>query len=335
MQVPPSPAARSIPPSRAIQIQYPHAVAYLPAVPPTEEASYGPGRYSLFRATSHRRRHRLLDLQSCQFHFSVFRFVSSTAPSEHPCQSPFRELQGTTFGRTICDCSSSAQRAPTSSPLRGTIYDRTIFALPRSVTDDKNHPHSSPFRSAPGPNPLVRPPSASRPTHALPCSVSLQVSGFRSRPLPSALGPELVPVLKQRSHGFSHGWQLLFHRSPNDCRIDAEIIVNGLIPHAGHSAPGNFRMRLPKLARHVPRRLADHLQRTDERPQGPTIRRQCLDVRDIVTKFDGGFSMLEDVAQIVDEFSGVLHTGIASAKTLWPIRCRNAAFMTKSTLRPR
>jgi|GEM_PF-2327506 len=30
-------------------------------------------------------------------------------------------------------CSSAAQRAPTSSPLRGTIYDRTIYALPRFV----------------------------------------------------------------------------------------------------------------------------------------------------------------------------------------------------------
>ena len=40
--------------------------------------------------------------------------------------------------------SSAAQRAPTSSPLRGTIYDRTIYALPRSVWLKNKPVHPAP-----------------------------------------------------------------------------------------------------------------------------------------------------------------------------------------------
>jgi len=66
-------------------------------------------------------------------------------------------------------CSLRAQRAPTSSPRRDTIYDRTICALPRSVTDDKNHPHSLSFRFATGPNRWF---DYLRPTLPLPRSVN-------------------------------------------------------------------------------------------------------------------------------------------------------------------
>jgi len=111
-------------------------------------------------------------------------------------------------------CSSAAQRAPTSSPLRGTIYDRTLYALSRSVwLKNKTSP---PCLSAPK-NVPVRNRIPPRGTIALqsptrhpldpsaPASVtrsgslrSLRGMSLRALPNPRRSAPSCPSVVKQK-----------------------------------------------------------------------------------------------------------------------------------------
>ena len=95
------------------------------------------------------------------------------------------------------------------------------------------------------------------------------------------------------------------HDIPDEFEIDAEVVVDQSIPHAGHCAPVDCGMLCPELLWDLLRSLADDLEAPDERAT------ECLVCRKRLEGQAGALAnqvvgLDHDVAQVVTRLEGHL-----------------------------
>src|SRR3989304_1134721 len=110
--------------------------------------------------------------------------------------------------------------------------------------------------------------------------------------------------------------------------------MDQLITNPRHGAPRHRRILLPQRLRNAFCRLAENLQGADYGEDGLLVGRKCL-VGHVPDESHGPGRCLADVFQVVPMLARLLHTGMTSSRTRFPIAGLSACAMTRSTRRPK
>jgi len=111
----------------------------------------------------------------------------------------------------------------------------------------------------------------------------------------------LIRSIQNQGYFFLEGREIGNNSFPNGCQIDAEILMDQFVPHAGNIFPGNIGVSFLYILGKVLRRLADNLELAND-----PILDQPLSQKGIIIESGHILLILADCVQDMAKIYGII-----------------------------